>query len=223
MDVAPIPVVFGCVIAKQTQVQKIGCAWQKFEWRKVSLVERSGIGPDPADAVLFYQPNELWPMPARVTKFNGKPEIPRQLRQEFTQRVFSVCGCQGRRELNKNHLYLWPEYFDRTEERTQLCSAISETANMGDLTWKLAGKPKAGGSCFGPATNRRFAWRGVKCRIHFNGWEIPGIKFEPMRLRQIVWIKDPAPVVEAPCARAYTYLLLIRELQMDSNINRFCV
>jgi hypothetical protein len=35
-------------------------------------------------------------------------------------------------------------------------------------------------------------------------------------------IKDTSPVVEAPCARADAYLLLIREIQMNSNINRFC-
>ena len=49
MDLATIDVVFGCVIAKQTQIKKISGARQKFEGRKVSLVERSGIGPDPAD------------------------------------------------------------------------------------------------------------------------------------------------------------------------------
>src|SRR5262245_16732124 len=104
MDVATIDVVFGRVIAKQTQVKKIGGARQKFEGRKVSLVERSGIGPDPANAVLFHQPNKLWPVPASVAKFDGKPEIPRQLRQELAQRLFSVCGCQRRRKLDENHL-----------------------------------------------------------------------------------------------------------------------
>ena len=93
MDVATIDVVFGRVIAKQTQVKKIGGARQKFEGRKVSLVERSGIGPDPGDAVLFHQPNKLGSMPARVAKFKRKPEVPRQLRQELAQRVFSVCWC----------------------------------------------------------------------------------------------------------------------------------
>ena len=93
---------------------------------------------------------------------------------------------------------------------------------MGDLTGKLAGKSKAGGSRFGPATNRCFARRSVKRRIHFDGREMACIKFEPMRFWQIIRIKRTAPVVEAPRARADTYLLLIREIQMDSNINRFC-
>ena len=92
MDVATVDIVFGCVIAKQTQVKKISSARQKFEGGKVSLVERSGIGPDPADTVLFHKPDKLRPMPACVAKFNGKPEIPRQLRQELAQRVFPSAG-----------------------------------------------------------------------------------------------------------------------------------
>ena len=93
---------------------------------------------------------------------------------------------------------------------------------MGDLTGKLAGKPKAGGSRFGPATNRGFGRRSVECKIDFDGRQMACIKFEPVRLRQIMRIKDTAPVVEAPCARADAYLLLIREVQMNSHINRFC-
>lgn len=94
---------------------------------------------------------------------------------------------------------------------------------MGDVTGKFAGKPKAGGSRFGPATNRCFGRRGVECRIHFDGREMACIKFEPVRLRQIMRIKDTSPVVEAPGARSDAYLLLIREIQMNSNINRFCL
>ena len=109
MDVTTIHIVFGCVIAEQTQVKKISGARQKFEGRKVSLVERSGIGPDPADTVLFHEPDKLRPMPAGVPKFNRKPEIPRQLNEELAQRVFSVRGRQGRRKLNKDHLELWPK------------------------------------------------------------------------------------------------------------------
>ena len=93
---------------------------------------------------------------------------------------------------------------------------------MGDLTGKLAGKAKAGWSRFGPATNRCFGRRSVKCRIHFDGREMAGIKFEPVRRWQIERKKDPAPVVKVPCTRADAYLLLIREIQMNSNINRFC-
>jgi hypothetical protein len=102
------------------------------------------------------------------------------------------------------------------EKRTQLCSAISETANVCDLTGKLAGKPKAGGSRFGPATDHCFARRSVKCRIHFDGREMACIKFEPARLRQIMRVKDATPVVEAPGARANAYFLLVEQIQMES-------
>ncbi len=87
---------------------------------------------------------------------------------------------------------------------------------MGDLTGKLARKPKAGGSPFGPATNRCFGWRSMKCRIHFDSRELACIKFEPVRLWQIKRIKDTAPVVEAPCARANAYFLLVEQIQMES-------
>ena len=117
MDMAAIDVVFRRVIAKQTQVKKIGGARQKFERRKISLVERSGIGPNPANAVFFHQTNKLRPMPAGVAKFNRKPEIARQLHEKFPQRLLSVRWRQRRRELNENHMELWPEGFDRAEER----------------------------------------------------------------------------------------------------------
>src|SRR6266550_3822468 len=109
-------------------------------------------------------------MPARVTKLHSKPEIPRQLHEELAQRVLAVFWRQRRRWLN-----------------------------VGDLAGKLAGKPKAGCSRVGPATNRCFGWRSVKCRIHFDGREMDCIKFEPVRRWQIKRIKDPAPVVKAPC------------------------
>src|SRR5262245_3884605 len=102
------------------------------------------------------------------------------------------------------------------EKRTQLFSAISETANVGDLTGKLAGKAKAGGSRFGPATNRCFGRRSVKCRIHFDGREMASIKFDPVRLWQIKRIKHTAPVVKAPCARANAYFLLVEQIQIES-------
>ena len=87
---------------------------------------------------------------------------------------------------------------------------------MGDLPGKLAAKTKAGGSHFRPATNRCFGRRSMKGRIHFNGWEVAGIKFEPVRLWQIMGIKNSAPVIKAPRARANTYFLLVEQIQMES-------
>jgi len=87
---------------------------------------------------------------------------------------------------------------------------------MGDLTGKFAGKPKADGSRLSPPTNRCFGRRSVKCRIHFNGRKPACIKFEPARFWQIRWIKDTAPVIKAPCARANSYFLLVEQIQMES-------
>jgi len=56
----------------------------------------------------------------------------------------------------------------------------------------------------------------MKGRIHLNGWEVTGIKFEPVRLWQILGIKNSAPVIKAPRARANTYFLLVEQIQMES-------
>jgi endonuclease III-like uncharacterized protein len=82
MDMVAINVVLRRIIAQQTQVKKVGRAWQKFERRKVSLVQSGGIGPDPADSILLQHADKLWAVPSRVPKFNGKPEIARQLDQK---------------------------------------------------------------------------------------------------------------------------------------------
>src|SRR5215467_15735483 len=56
----------------------------------------------------------------------------------------------------------------------------------------------------------------MKCGIHFDGWELAGIKFQPVRLWQIKWIKHTAPVLKAPCARANAYFPLVKQIQMES-------
>jgi hypothetical protein len=87
---------------------------------------------------------------------------------------------------------------------------------VGYLAGKLAGKPKAGGSRFGPATNRCFTGNSVKRRIHFDGWEIACVKFEPVRLWQIMRIKDTAPVFKTPRTGANAYFVLVEKIQMES-------
>ena len=215
MEMAAGDIVFRSVITKQTDVKKIGGARQKFKGRKISLVERSGISPNPADAVLFYQANKLRAMPAGVAKFDRKPEISRQLHQKFPQGLLSVRRRKGRRELNQNHLKFWPERFDCAEEGIQLGSAIAETAAMRNLAGKLAGKPETSRSPFGPTTNGVFRRSSVEGGVHFNRLEIVGVKFQPLRLRQIVRIENIAPVFEAPCARPDANFLLIEKIQME--------
>src|SRR5262245_65684964 len=107
MDVAAIDVVFRRIIAEQAQVKKIRGARQKFERCKISLVERGSICPDPADAVLFQEPDKVWPMPAGVAKFNRKPEISRQLHEKLAQRLLAVCRRRRMRRQSETYLSHW--------------------------------------------------------------------------------------------------------------------
>jgi len=107
MDVATIDIVFRCVIAEQTQIEKICDARQEFEWSKVSLVEGSRIGPHPANAIFFQKPDDLRPVPSGMTKFNREAEIPRQLFEKFAQRWLAIFWCKGWGELDENDLELW--------------------------------------------------------------------------------------------------------------------
>src|SRR5438067_13183061 len=79
MHMAAVDAVFGRVIAKQTQVKKIGGARQKFEGREVSLDERSGIGPNPEDKILFHYMYKIRLMQDGVKKLKVKPEVPHKL------------------------------------------------------------------------------------------------------------------------------------------------
>src|SRR5438874_7335299 len=103
MDVATVNVVFCWVVAEQTQIQKIGSAWQKFKGGKISFVERSAIGPNPANAIFFQQPNKLRSMPAGMTKLNRKTEISWQLWEKLSERRLRseehTSELQSRRDL----------------------------------------------------------------------------------------------------------------------------
>ena len=100
MDEFSISIVLGGVIAEQTQVKKIGGAGKEFKRRKIAFIEWTGVGPNPADTVFFQQPDNLRPVPSRMTEFNGEPKISRQLREEFgtalgavaPEQVVHMCG-----------------------------------------------------------------------------------------------------------------------------------
>src|SRR5437899_2200021 len=161
MDVATIDIVFRCVIAEQTQIEKICDARQEFEWSKVSLVEGSRIGPHPANAIFFQKPDDLRPVPSGMTKFNREAEIPRQLFEKFAQRWLAIFWCKGWGELDENDLELWCERFDGAEKRMQLGGAIAQPAGMRDLARKLTREAKSGGSHLEPTAD------GVFGLMHF--------------------------------------------------------
>lgn len=86
---------------------------------------------------------------------------------------------------------------------------------MRDLSRKFTGETKIGRGPLDPAANAVFRRNGVKRRIHFNGGEIVGVKFQPASLRQIRRVENATPVFKAPRARANAYLLLIGQIQNE--------
>ncbi len=213
MDVATVNVVFRCVIAEQTQIEKIRRARQKFERGKISFVERSGICPNPANAIFFQQPDKLRPMPSGVSKFEREPEIPRQLVEKFAQRRFAVFWRKGGRKLDENHLELWRERLNRPKKRIQFCCAIAQSTGVRNLAWEFAGETKSSWRDFDPTLNGRFGRGSIKCRIDFHSREVIGVKFEPLGLWQVRGIKRAAPVVETPRTGSDANFMLVDQIQ----------
>ena len=116
MNEEAVAIVLRRIIAEQPQVKKIGRARQEFKGREISFIERAGIGPDPANPMLFQETNDLWPMPAGVTKFNSEAKISRQLLEEFAKCLSAILGSEGRRQLDENDLKLWFERLDCAEK-----------------------------------------------------------------------------------------------------------
>ena len=177
-------VIFGRVIAEQTQIKKIGRPRQEFERREIAFIERTGVGPNPANAVLFQQADDLRPVPAGMTKFNGKPETFRKLHQKFSQDLSAILGRERWRQLNQHNLELGLERLDRAEKRVQFGGAIAQPADMRDFAREFAAETKGSGSQFDPAPDRVLGRDTVKGRIDFDRGKIAGIKFEPFGLRQ---------------------------------------
>jgi hypothetical protein len=215
-------IIFGRVIAEQTQIKKIGRSRQKFERRKVAFIERTGVGPNPTDAILFQQPDDLWPVPAGVTKFNGKPETLRKLDKKLSQNLSPILGRERWRQLNQHNLELRFERLDCAEKRVEFGGAIAQPADMGDFARKFATETKRRWSDVDPAADCVFRRHTVKGRIDFNRGKIAGIKFEPLGIGQFRRIKTSAPFRETPRAGADSNFLLVSKVQIQgkSNLNR---
>src|SRR4029453_14724867 len=117
MDVPTIDTVFSRVIAKQTQIEKIRSARQEFERCKISFVKWSTVRPHPANAMLFQKPNELWPMPSGVTKFNREAEIFWELTKKIAQRQLAILWREGRRKLDQDNAEFCSNRFDGAQKQ----------------------------------------------------------------------------------------------------------
>ena len=219
MDEKAVAIVLGRVIAEHTQIKKVGRPRQKFERRKIAFIERTAVGPNPTDAVLFQQPDDLWPVPAGVTKFKGKPETFRKLDKKLSQNLSPFLGRKRWRQLNQHNLKLRLKRLDRAEKRVQFGGAIAQPADMRDFARKFAAETKGSGSQLDPAPDRVLARYAVKGRIDFDCAKIAGIKFEPLGIGQLSRIKASPPFRETPGAGADSNFLLTGKIQIQRNLS----
>jgi hypothetical protein len=83
MDLSAIAIVFCGVISEQPKIKKISRAGKEFERREIAFVKRTGVGPDPANAMFLKQSDDLRAMPAGMPEFDRETEVTRQLLNEF--------------------------------------------------------------------------------------------------------------------------------------------
>src|SRR5437588_1308766 len=120
MDALAVAAVFGGVVAEQTEIKEIGRVREEFEGREVAFIQWSGIGPHPADAVFFEEPNDLRTVPAGMPEFDGETKIARELLQEIAQHGTAFFRRERGRKLQKDNLKLGRERFHRAQKRSKL-------------------------------------------------------------------------------------------------------
>ena len=208
-----LAIVLGCIIAEQAQIKNIGRAREKFEWREIAFVQRTGVRPNPADAALLEQSDDLRPVPAGMAKLDREPKTFRKLHQKFSQRLPPIFRRERWRQLNENDLKLRFERFDRAQKRIQFIRAIAQFADMRDLARQFAAETKRAGCLFNPTPDRVLGGHGVKCGIDFDRGKIARVEFQPFGFRQIGGIKASSPVRKTPGAGADADFLLVGKVQ----------
>ena len=83
IDVSPVHVVLGLIIAEEPQVDEICCQREELERREIALVECACVRPDPANPMFLQKMNDLRPVPCRVPELDSEAEIVRQLTEKF--------------------------------------------------------------------------------------------------------------------------------------------
>jgi outer membrane protein assembly factor BamD len=213
MHVPAIAIVLRGVIAEEAQIKEVGRARQEFEGREIAFVQRTGVGPYPANAVFLEKVNDLRAMPPAMAKLDRKAKVAWELFQEFSQRLAAILGSERGRQLNQDDLKLRCEGFDRAQKGGEVGAAIAQPPGVRDFSGKLTGKTKSGWRVFHPAPDRRFGGDAVEGGVDLNGRKIMRIEFQPARWRQIRRIKASSPLIKTPRASAEPDFLLCREIQ----------
>ena len=84
---------------------------------------------------------------------------------------------------------------------------------MSDLARKLARETEMGRRFFDPSQNGVGLWRGVKGGVDLDRGKKARVPREPLRSGQLARIKDFAPFLEAPSARADADFMLMIKIQ----------
>ena len=106
------------------------------------------------------------------------------------------------------------ERLDCVEKLIELCCTIAQPAGMSDRARQLAGKSEVRWSQLDPPTKDVSRWNAVEGGIDFDRGKVSRVKFEPVRFRQIRWIKGGAPVGIIPGAGPDPNFLLLVEVQV---------
>src|SRR2546428_6736124 len=116
MNKQAVLVVFGGVIAQQSQVNEVSGKRQKLEWRQIAFVQRRGVRPDPGDAAFLEQTDNLRPVPPGMPELDREAKVPRQLDKKFAQRRLAVFWRERGRQLDEHDLELGRERLDGAQK-----------------------------------------------------------------------------------------------------------
>ena len=218
MNPLAIAIVFRQRVPQKAQIKKISRDRLKFEWRLIALIKRTGVGPDPAEAVFFEEMNNRALMPAGVAELNRKPEIRGQLGEEIAQTAPFIAGRVGGWKLNQDHREFGSERLERPEEIDEERIAIAQPPLVRDLPGQLAGEAKIGRGHLQPTPCDRLGRGAVKGGIDFDRRKVMGVEFQPAVCRQVGRVKWAAPFLKAPSAGSDANFLLLDQLQNENAI-----
>src|SRR5690606_24297128 len=96
------------------------------------MLERRGIIPDPADAVLFQQVRNAREVPALVAELDGEAEVVRQLVNELAEGELVFPQGEVARELDEHTGQLAAKRCDAGQERREQLLAFAQLVVVRD-------------------------------------------------------------------------------------------